>query len=145
LRWRRAFIMRFIILLSLGQISIMNAGFITRTLIGKVRISLVEVAGAGPDGLKRWCTLMNEDLEVFRDSRGEIEVNVSWVYDPEATTKSGFLSWATSSKRKKKVGKLEQEVSQLLSQTESEEVLIRRQRRTKEEQDRYELARWVIV
>ena len=123
------------------QISIMNAGFITRTFIGKARISLVEVAGAGVDGLKRWCPLMNEDLEVYREPRGEIEVNVTWVYDAEAATKSGFLSWATSSKRKKKVGKLEQEVSALLSQTESEETLIRRQRRTKEEQDKYELAR----
>lgn len=118
----------------------MSVGYISRTLIGKVRISLVEVAGAGPEGLKRWCLLQNEDYEMFRTPRGDVEINLSWVYDAEATSKSGFFSWTTA-KKKKKVTKLEQEVGVLMQQTESEELVVRKQRRTKEQQESYEMAR----
>lgn len=118
----------------------MNSGFLTRTFIGKARISLIEVAGAGSEGLKRWCPLMNEDLEVFKESHGDIEVSVTWTYDEDPKTKSGFFKWA-SSKKKKKVDKLGEEVTALMSQMEGDEAIIRKQRRTKAEQDQYELAR----
>ena len=44
----------------------MSMGYISRTLIGKCRVSLVEVAGGGADGFRKWCPLMNEDYELFR-------------------------------------------------------------------------------
>ena len=120
----------------------MNVGYISRSLIGKARISLVEVAAAGSEGLRRWCPLQNEDYEMFREPKGEVELNLTWAYDAEATTKSGFFNW-TSAKRKKKVSKLEQEVGALMQQTESEELVVRKQRRTKEQQEQYEMARYV--
>lgn len=118
----------------------MNVGYISRILVGKIRISLVEVAAAGSEGLRKWCTLQNEDYESFSEPRGEVEVNLTWIYDAEATSKSGFFNWATA-KKKKKVSKLEQEVSVLMQQTESEEMVVRKQRRSKEQQEQYEMAR----
>lgn len=80
----------------------MSVGYITRTLVGRVRVPLVEVASAGAEGFRRLCPLMDEDYQVFREPRGEVELAINWVYDAEATSKSGFFQWATL--KKKKVG-----------------------------------------
>lgn len=41
------------------------------------------------------------------------------------------------------VSKLEQEVSGLMAQTETDELIVRKQRRTKDQQEAYDAARWV--
>lgn len=43
------------------------------------------------------------------------------------------------------VSKLEQEVSGLMAQTETDELIVRKQRRTKDQQEAYDAARWVVM
>jgi hypothetical protein len=127
------------------QVSIYNVGYISRTLVGKVRVAMVEVAAAGPDGFRRSLPLMNEDFEIFREPRGEVELNITWSYDPDPRAKTGGQSWAAfTSKKKKGQAKLEEEVQQMMQQAEVEEVMVRKQRRTKEQEEKYTAARYII-
>lgn len=82
------------------QVSIVTVGYISRTLVGKVRVPLVEVAAAGVEGFRRMLPLMNENYEVFREPRGEVDLTITWTFDPEAATKSGLFSWAALKKKK---------------------------------------------
>jgi hypothetical protein len=55
---------------------------------------------------------MDEDYQVFREPRGEVELAITWAYDPEASSKSGFFPGARS--RKRRCGIIEPWIADLL-------------------------------
>jgi len=67
------------------DVNIKHSGVLSRVTVGRVRISMVEVAAAGTVGINNTkYSLLNENLEFDGVERGSIFLGLKWIYD-EAT------------------------------------------------------------
>ncbi len=53
------------------------------TVIGRARIPLNEIAAAGDGGYSKTLILYGESLDMERESNGELEVLIRWIFDKE--------------------------------------------------------------
>lgn len=57
-----------------------------RTFLGRVRISMVEVAAAGDAGTQQTYQLLNDNFQFDDEHRGEIRLELKWRFDPKYAT-----------------------------------------------------------
>ena len=69
------------------EISLIHSGLVGRSTLGRVRLTIIEVAAAGEKGIVN-CPydILNEDLEFDGVNRGVLFLEMKWVYD-EITAK----------------------------------------------------------
>merc|ERR1711998_781946 len=67
------------------EIMLLHNGLVGRTTLGRVRLTIIEVAAQGERGIiNAPFEVLNEDLEFDGVSRGTLYLEMKWIYD-EAT------------------------------------------------------------
>ena len=60
-----------------AEVKVKHKSLMSRKLIGSCRIPLVEIAGAGPGGLRKWFKLLSADYELSPEPRGEVSYRLA--------------------------------------------------------------------
>mmetsp|Transcript_9637 Transcript_9637/g.30891 ORF Transcript_9637/g.30891 Transcript_9637/m.30891 type:complete len:1963 (-) Transcript_9637:92-5980(-) len=78
-------------------IKVKDRGVIRNRLIGQCSVPMVEVAAHGDAGLMKWCKLLGAGGVVDGVDRGDLEVQLTWVYDRKhARSVASAIALATS-------------------------------------------------
>ena len=94
------------------EIQLIHNGLVSRSLLGRVRMSIIEVAAQGDRGIVNApFEILNENLEFDGVDRGIVHMEMKWVYDEEtakileankmASAKKTWSIWPFGGKKKK--------------------------------------------
>lgn len=81
--------------------------------MGRVRLTMNEVAAAGDAGITKVFTLLNENFEFSETNRGDINISLKWIFDQatddlnkrvlKSGSKSGIFTKITNLLKRKQV------------------------------------------
>lgn len=96
-----------------GCYSSLMTGLFRNVFMGRVRLTMNEVAAAGDAGITKVFTLLNENFEFSETNRGDINVSLKWIFDQatddlnkrvlKAGSKSSIFSKISNLLRRKQV------------------------------------------
>lgn len=105
------------------SVKVKDRGVLRNRLIGTCVIPMVEVAAHGEAGFMRWYKLIGEDGIVDAQARGDIELQLAWVYDRKyARSLASAISLASSAMSRKQQFAKEEGMSE--NKTESAQWLV---------------------
>eukprot|EP00633_Aureoumbra_lagunensis_P005480 CAMPEP_0197308502 /NCGR_PEP_ID=MMETSP0891-20130614/6865_1 /TAXON_ID=44058 ORGANISM="Aureoumbra lagunensis, Strain CCMP1510" /NCGR_SAMPLE_ID=MMETSP0891 /ASSEMBLY_ACC=CAM_ASM_000534 /LENGTH=1990 /DNA_ID=CAMNT_0042792899 /DNA_START=20 /DNA_END=5992 /DNA_ORIENTATION=+ len=114
-------------------LKVKDHGALRTNLVGQCIVPMVEVAAHGDQGLKKWCKLLGQNFTVDGTEHGDVELQLSWIYDRKyARSLRGMMAAATGIRRTKQKARAEDDDSKnkthsseelaLLTGVESEEL-----------------------